>query len=247
MGRRSRWKQLIGQAFGAEMEIGETIENFNLRVKPDMKAIPETVMVEFSLRTQTQTLDIDGLDHTKEPKVEEEWAALQRKFARLSERKRHGIFMGDTEVTWKHLPGQRVTIVPKNIPAAKETALQNPEEHQVTAKLAPPLNVKATVPVPQVHPAPQPAQTQTCPPHHQVIRSESKIKQDKLEVDPLDRWIDVSDKIAKKFDMPKWAPFKIKPVDGDIDVQTPQGGPDVSAFDWNEGMQYWWTCEYDTF
>jgi hypothetical protein len=40
--------------------------------------------------------------------------------------------------------------------------------------------------------------------------------------DPLDRWPDVSIRTAKKFGMPKWGLFKLKPVDGDYDVQTPQ-------------------------
>jgi hypothetical protein len=47
--------------------------------------------------------------------------------------------------------------------------------------------------------------------------------------------------------MLKWALFKLNPIDGDYDVQTPQGGLEVYAFDWKKGMQYWWTCEYDAF
>jgi hypothetical protein len=50
---------------------------------------------------------------------------------------------------------------------------------------------------------------------------------------------------AKKLGIPKWALFKSKPIDGDIDVQTPRGGLKVYAFDWKEGIQYWWTCECD--
>jgi hypothetical protein len=52
---------------------------------------------------------------------------------------------------------------------------------------------------------------------------------------------------TKKYGMPAWALFKPKPLDGDYEAQTPEGGLEVHAFDWKEGMQYWWTCEYDAF
>jgi hypothetical protein len=51
-------------------------------------------------------------------------------------------------------------------------------------------------------------------------------------VDALDRWLDVSVRIAKKFGMPKWALVMLKPTDGDYDVQTPQGRIEVYSFDW---------------
>jgi hypothetical protein len=47
--------------------------------------------------------------------------------------------------------------------------------------------------------------------------------------------------------MPPWALFKLKTVDGEIDVQTPQGGLETYAFEWKEWMQCWSTCEYDAF
>jgi hypothetical protein len=71
------------------------------------------------------------------------------------------------------------------------------------------------------------------------------IKQEQCNVDPLDRWLDVSVRIAKKFGIPTCPIFKLKPVDGIHGVQTPQGDMVVYAFDWKEGMQYWSTCEYD--
>jgi hypothetical protein len=73
------------------------------------------------------------------------------------------------------------------------------------------------------------------------------IKQDVWEVDPLDRWLDVSTRITRSLGMPARAPFKLKPLDGDYDLQTPQGGLEVYAFERKSGMQYWPTCEYDGF
>jgi hypothetical protein len=54
----------------------------------------------------------------------------------------------------------------------------------------------------------------------------------------IDRWLGVSARSAKKSGMPKSRLFKLKPVDGNYDIQTPQGGLEVYAFDWREGMQY---------
>jgi hypothetical protein len=47
----------------------------------------------------------------------------------------------------------------------------------------------------------------------------------------------VSIRIAQRFGMPAWALFKLKPVDGDFEVQTPQGSLEGCALDWKEGMQ----------
>jgi hypothetical protein len=73
------------------------------------------------------------------------------------------------------------------------------------------------------------------------------IKQEQWEVDPMERWLYVSGRIAARYGMPNLALFKFKPVDGDIEVQTPQGGSEVYAFDWKPVMQCWPTCEYDAF
>jgi hypothetical protein len=50
------------------------------------------------------------------------------------------------------------------------------------------------------------------------------IKQERWLVDSMDRWMDVSARIAKKYGIPAWALFNLKPVDGDYEVQTPHGG-----------------------
>jgi hypothetical protein len=73
------------------------------------------------------------------------------------------------------------------------------------------------------------------------------IKQEVWDVDPLERWLDVSARIARKFGMPPCGLFKLEPSDGDFDVQTPQRGLENYAFDWKEKIQYWWRCEYDAF
>jgi hypothetical protein len=41
--------------------------------------------------------------------------------------------------------------------------------------------------------------------------------------------------------------LQTQPIDGDYEAQTPEGGLEVYAFDWEEGIQHWWTCEYDAF
>jgi hypothetical protein len=73
------------------------------------------------------------------------------------------------------------------------------------------------------------------------------IKQEPWLVNSVDRWIDMSNRMAKKYGIPAWALFKLKPLDGDYEAQKPEGGLEVYAFDWKEGMQYWWSCEYDAF
>jgi hypothetical protein len=45
--------------------------------------------------------------------------------------------------------------------------------------------------------------------------------------------------------MPEWALFKPEPAYGIYDAQTPQGGMEIYAFDWREGIRDRWTCEYD--
>jgi hypothetical protein len=73
------------------------------------------------------------------------------------------------------------------------------------------------------------------------------VKQECWLVNSIDRWVDRSARTAKKYGMQAWALFKLKPVDGDYEAKTPDGGLELYAFDWKEGMQYWWTCEYEAF
>jgi hypothetical protein len=71
------------------------------------------------------------------------------------------------------------------------------------------------------------------------------IKQELWELDPLDRWIDVSKRMAGKHGIPSWGLFKHTPADSAIDTKTPQGGLEVYEFEPKEGTQFWWTREYD--
>jgi hypothetical protein len=53
--------------------------------------------------------------------------------------------------------------------------------------------------------------------------------------------LDISKRVAQKSGTPVDGDYTIEPPDPDA------GNLEVSAFDWKEGMQYWWTCEYDAF
>jgi hypothetical protein len=45
--------------------------------------------------------------------------------------------------------------------------------------------------------------------------------------------------------MPECELFKVKTVDGDINIQPPSGGREVCTFVRKEGIQSWWTCKSD--
>jgi hypothetical protein len=69
------------------------------------------------------------------------------------------------------------------------------------------------------------------------------LKQAELRVLPSLSWINLSDQLVEKMDLPKGTLFRIYPVDGSVDNRNEE---DHSyTFDWKADMQYWFEIVYD--
>jgi hypothetical protein len=69
------------------------------------------------------------------------------------------------------------------------------------------------------------------------------LKHAELQVMPSLSWINLSDQLVKKWDLPKGTLLRIFPVDGRVDNRDEE---DHSyTFEWEEGKQYWYDIAYD--
>jgi hypothetical protein len=75
---------------------------------------------------------------------------------------------------------------------------------------------------------------------------EALMKQECFEVWENETWMQVSERLAASYQMPKLSIFKIVPVDGEnTPISSSSGEEDTYIFDWKPWKQYWWTNEYD--
>jgi hypothetical protein len=100
-------------------------------------------------------------------------------------------------------PGYMIKVEAKELPSVADVlGLNGPKP--VTIPFA-----KIPTPVMGTRPRPPPTED----PKVRVY-----IKQEPWLVNSVDRWIDMSNRMAKKYGMPAWALFKLKPLDGDYEA-----------------------------
>jgi hypothetical protein len=316
MKRKDAWSRLIWAAFGQEMRI---IDNNALRVEEDRPCITATFQ-NFSLWTPSQIIEAGNVEFTLRPTVEEGWTVLRAQLRGLGERKHYRLFRGTKELTWKQLPGDSVTIIPKEIPKpergeeADTTSLTGirpareagpmirvkwqlfhwghqpqsevreveiPEEKSFgqfvgkhatqllwrsspQARFRTGMTLQKTIPrgylikievkeiqstadalglnrpkpvtPPAPTPKPIPVAGELAGPKPTIPFAEGPkvnvyVKQERWLVNLIHRWMDISARMAMKNGVPAWALFKLKPIDGDCEAKTREGGREVSAFD----------------